>query len=281
MLEYVKCHICGSSDYKIINKCRIADEDAEVPVGQECLSLVKCKACGLVFVNPQPLFSAEELERLYAKEYFNKDYMKFYGEEKPGALQSNEPFSHRLDLIEKYKEKGKLLDIGCATGAFLRLAKEKGWETYGVEVSAYAAEIAGKKYNLNVFKGKLEDAGFQDSYFDAVSASDILEHINNPADFLKKIRRILKEDGILYIAVPNCASFYFRFFGLISRFNQKNYFVLPHHLYHFSPKTIRSLLGNAGFEIADLRFSHSRAKPLFMNIFNFHDRLLAIARKKR
>jgi SAM-dependent methyltransferase len=220
------------------------------------------------------------MKKLYDREYFNKGYMKFYGEQREDcAFQSNEPFSYRLDLIERHKRSGRILDIGCATGGFLNLARKRGWEAFGVEFSDYAADFAIKKYDLNVFKGSLEEAQFKDDDFDVISASDIIEHLNDPVDFLQEIHRILTNDGLLYLAFPNAGSFYYKFFGLIARYNYRNYFLLPYHLYHFSPSTIKPLLNKTGFGIVQLKFSHSRSPSLFMNIFNFRDRILVIAKK--
>lgn len=260
-----------------MNTCKITKEDADIP--EEVLTMVRCKNCGFIFLNPRLGFSKNYIVGLYNKEYFNKGYMKFYSGGEECICQSNEPFSYRLDLIEKYKTSGKLLDVGCATGGFLRFAHSKGWQVWGVELSDYATEVAAKKYSLNVFKGFLEDAHFEDNYFDVVCASDILEHVIDPQNFLKEIFRILTNNGLLYLACPNADSFYYRFFSLIAHYNHKNYFVLPHHLYHFSPSTIKLLFDKVGFDICQLIFSHSHSEKFLMNIFNFRDRLLVIAIK--
>ena len=277
--EYIHCPICKSNAYQRVNTCKISREDADIP--QETLDMVRCSGCGLIFVNPQPHFFKEEMKKLYDREYFNKGYMRFYGEEKEDrVVQSNEPFSYRLDLIERYKKPGRILDIGCATGGFLNLAKERGWETFGVEISDYAADLAIQKHHLNVFKGLLEEAHFKEGYFDIICASDIVEHVNDPRGFIGEVRRVLADDGLLYLAFPNAESFYYKFFGLISRYNYKNYFLLPHHLWHFSPGTIRLLLNKTGFDVLQLKFSHSRHPSLLMNVFNFRDRILLLAKKK-
>jgi len=280
VLEYINCPICRSNAYRRINTCKIAPEDADIP--EKALDMVRCRGCGLIFINPQPRFPKEQMKKLYDREYFNKGYMKFYDDQREVcSFQSNEPFSCRLDLIERHKRSGRILDIGCATGGFLNLARERGWEAFGVEFSDYAADLAIKKYNLNVFNGSLEEAQFKDDDFDLVCASDIIEHVNDPVDFLQEIHRILANDGLLYLAFPNAGSFYYKFFGLIARYNYRNYFLLPYHLYHFSPSTIKLLLNKTGFNIVQLKFSHSRSPLLFMNIFNFRDRILLIAKKKR
>ena len=267
MVEYINCAICGSNSYRTINTCRIEKEDARIQ--EKILNIVKCNICGLIFVNPQSRFLKEDMKNLYNKEYFDKGYMRF-----------NEPFVFRMDFIEKYKRPGRILDIGCATGELLDLARNRGWEAFGVEVSEYAADSVIKKHGLNIFKGTLEEARYPDNYFDAVCAGDILEHLGEPHNFLREIRRILKTKGLLYLSFPNADSFYYKFFAFICRFNHKNYFLLPYHTYHFGRSTIELLLDKTGFEMAELRFSHSYNPVFFMNIFNFRDRIVLIARSR-
>lgn len=124
MLEYINCPICQTNAYRLINTCKITGEDADIP--RKALDMVRCSICGLIFVNPQPRFTPEQMQKLYDREYFNKGYMKFYDINADRVLQSNEPFSYRLDLIGKHKRPGKILDIGCATGSFLNLARSRG-----------------------------------------------------------------------------------------------------------------------------------------------------------
>lgn len=280
MLKDIQCDICASDCVRVINTIAIGREDAPQACG-DYVRLVRCRGCGLLYVNPQPVFLRLDAQDLYSEAYFSKEYMRFYGEGGVGAAQTNESFAWRLDVIGKYKTKGTLLDIGCATGGFLAAAKQRGWDVTGVEISKYAADRAAKECACTIMIGNLEEARFKDSFFDVVCAGDVLEHVISPSVFLSEVLRVLKDDGILYIAVPNAASFYYAFFGLMATINHKNYFVLPHHLYHFSPETLKKLLDKTGFELAELRFSHSRNPSWWMGIFNFHDRIVALARKKK
>lgn len=250
------CALCGRSEHALICKCLITNEDSEL--GPANLDLVKCRKCGLVFTDPQPLFSSDELKTLYSRGYFHKGYMNYYAAEGVRMPQSNEPFSRRLDLIERYKKNGLMLEVGCASGEFLAIARKRGWQAQGVEISDYAADCALKKYNLEVFKGALEDAHFNPAHFDVVAAGDILEHMNDPRAFLQEAVRILKDDGILYLAAPDFSSFHYWLMSIVARRTHKNYFILPHHLYYFSPSTIRRLLEGAGFIVKRIIPSQSR-----------------------
>jgi len=115
-----------------------------------------------------------------------------------------------------------------------------------------------KEHGLNIFNGVLEKARFPDNYFDAITAGDILEHIADPKAFLREIYRILKEDGIAYIAVPNLGGFYYSVMGLLAKANHKNYFALPHHLFNFTKKTLGRLLRACGFVPLEIRLTESK-----------------------
>lgn len=284
----VVCPVCGNPSYQHLNRVDLTSQDTTLAMGY--VDLVRCRKCCLVYVNPQPQWDATDTRDLYGRDYFQADYMKFYGGDH-SVLQTNESFHERLASMERYCPKGRLLDIGCASGDFMRFAQEQGWDTYGVEASTYAAGIAVDQHGLKVFKGVLEDAHFPDNFFDAVFMGDVLEHMVKPSEFLRGARRSLKDGGFLYIAVPNARSLYYYFFMNVSRFNKKNYFVLPHHLLHFSPSTLARLVSSAGFNIEEVRLSSSRSlekglKNIFMATLNFfagvtglRDRVILIARK--
>jgi len=283
----IKCNLCGNEKSKQLVECRVAKEDTGLPIGS--MSIAKCTNCGLVYVNPRPEYSSEEFSILYSDKYFNAPYMRFYiGKE---GRQTNESFVSRLDWIEKYKRETRILDIGCASGGFLKMARDKGWETYGVEVSKTAADIARGKYGLNVTTGRFDETGFGDDFFDVVTASDVIEHVEDPKSFLLEINRIMKKGGLLYIAVPDFDGLYYKTAILISRFNHRNYFVLPHHIYFFNQDSIRQFLKETNFNLIDFRKNESNISTsgftgkirgiLFFiaRLINKQDRILFLAEK--
>jgi 2-polyprenyl-3-methyl-5-hydroxy-6-metoxy-1,4-benzoquinol methylase len=285
--KIVKCNLCGSERYKKLTTCKIEKRDADLPIGE--MDIARCFGCGLVYVNPRVEYSESELEKLYSDEYFDADYMRFYRD--GTGYQTNEPFDLRMEWIGKYKAPGRILDIGCASGGFLRFAREKGWDTYGVELSRTASETARREHNLNVMTGSLYEARFNDGFFDAVMAGDVLEHVEDPGSFLKEINRIMKKGAVLYIGVPDFDGLYYTAALFLSRFNRKNYFVLPHHIYFFNRRSIARLLECARFKLLDCRKSETNISTkdltgkimaaLFMiaRLFNRQDRILFLAEK--
>lgn len=285
---YILCPICATDDCAVINTCRISPQDAVIE--EKTVSLCRCRHCGLVYVNPQPKVLERRPQELYTQEYFQKGYMRFYAEDQ-GATQSNEPFLFRLNLINGYKKSGDLLDIGCASGEFLKACRDRGFRVTGIDISSYAARVAKEKHGIDVRRGELHDAHFAQCSFDVVTAGDVLEHIRDPRAFLTEIHRILKPDGILYLAMPDFSSLHYRVMSMIAHFNHKNYFVLPHHIFHFTPQTLEKLLHEAGFMKLKLLSTESSiqeqgARRLFMQmlfgaarIFNMKDRIVMLAAK--
>lgn len=284
----VKCNLCGENKAKTLTRCKIEKVDCDLPIDK--MSIVRCPNCGFVYVNPHPEYSPEEFRALYSEKYFDAPYMRFYIEEE--GEQTNESFMSRLDWIEESGGKGRILDIGCASGGFLRLARDKGWDSYGIELSKAAADIAREKYGLNVVAGKLDDAGFDDAFFDAVTVGDVLEHVEDPKSFLFEINRIMKNRGLLYIGVPDFDGLYYKAAVLFSRLNHRNYFVLPHHICFFNRDSVSQYLKRSNFKLMDFRkseanistrgFSGKIMRVLFFvaRLMNKQDRILFLAQKQ-
>jgi len=235
MLEYISCNLCGSNLKKLYYKINLNDI---------LIDIVRCKECGLVYRNNE--LKGKEAEKLYSKDFFEQGYTDKNNQER--LIKAGHEL---LKEIAKYHSRGKILDVGAGTGCYLKAAKEEGWEEFGVELSSYATEFAKKKFCLEIFNGKLEDAGFPDDFFDVVIMTHTIEHLPDPANFLKEIHRILKKDGIIYLSTPNFDSHNSR------RFKEKWWALQPeYHLYFFSPKTLRAMLKKSKFKIIKIDTSN-------------------------
>jgi ubiquinone/menaquinone biosynthesis C-methylase UbiE len=134
-----------------------------------------------------------------------------------------------------------LLDVGCGNGMFLLGMRQRGWQSFGTEIApAFHLQDQAAEF---IKKGELKNIDFPDNFFDVITMWHSLEHVNDPLGYLIKARRILKNDGVLVVEVPNFQSWQARFF-------KKNWFGLdvPRHLFHFSPKSITNFLLRAGFK---------------------------------
>ena len=232
-MEYINCNLCNSNKYKLfreINNYR----------------LVKCKRCGLVYLNPRP--AQQELNRGYNSEYYKKGIIQEDQTEAGIEKEIEKRLGRAREIIKiSSKKKGKLLDIGCALGFFIACLKRYGWEVAGVESSEWSANFAKEKLGLNVFRGTIEEIEFT-GYFNVITMYHLLEHLPNPLGILRKVSKILANDGLLVIKGPNLASFDRIWHG-------KNWwsYHLPFHFYHFTPRTYRMLLEKAGFSCNVIR----------------------------
>lgn len=258
-MEKTICNLCKGNDY--VELFTIPDlllNHREVEA-----TFVKCNDCGLVYQNPRP--APGEMDQHYPPEYES-----FLDLSDPGQTSwllrkaINYGSRKRGRFITRHRHSGRLLDIGCATGFFLNGMRKQGdWELHGVEVNPYAAQIAREKHNLQVRIGTLRESSYSDSYFDAVTMWDVLEHLHDPLANLEEIARILAPDGILIIRVPNLDSWDARIF----KHNWAG-FDSPRHLYVFSPRTLDQLLDRAGFDIIG-RSSHSGNYTTFLLSLRF------------
>jgi 2-polyprenyl-3-methyl-5-hydroxy-6-metoxy-1,4-benzoquinol methylase len=202
--------------------------------------IVECPNCMLWWVNPRA--SQSSVNKVYTGEYFEvRKVQKQKSQDGNDSFKRQNCERHPAE-IERHHKTGKLLDLGCAEGLFLRVAQQKGWDVSGVEVSPQAADIAKTFLPGKVFQGRLEDVPFPENDFDVITMFDVVEHLYDPVDALKKIWRLLKPDGIVYLLTPDCGSIYAKVMG-------KYWFeVKPkEHIYYFSEGTLRLLFEKSGF----------------------------------
>ena len=227
--KIIPCALCGCGNFKPALKC-------------EGFYFVRCKKCGLVQRNPQP--AKEEIITRYSSIY-GGDYLSYEinNEKSFLTLQQLALKDAGFTAFEKSLPENtrKVLDIGCATGAMLEHLRGNGWQVTGVEISP-CAQYAQKERNLDVRNIPLEENNFPAKSFDAVLASHLIEHLNDPKTFLLEVHRILKDGGKLFITTPNISGFQAKLFG------GKWRSAIFDHLYLFSIRTLKQLLKAAGFK---------------------------------
>ena len=211
--------------------------------------LAKCTLCDMVW----DFSPSANLTHQYSKKYFvNKNSKGGYDNYIKGMSVNRKTFSNRLKKIEKkIGKKGRMLDVGCALGDCLVEAKKLGWKNVeGLEVSDYAVRHARKR-GLKVKKGLLEGGIFSDNSFDIVNYQDVIEHITDPVEELKKVSKILKPGGIVFIVTPDVE-------GIWSKLLGRNWYHYKpgEHVTYFSQKTIRETMKKAGFVSIDTKKTH-------------------------
>jgi len=232
MEEKIICPVCGSKRIEFYTE-------------KNNYKLHKCLDCDLVFVFPLP----DNLDSIYKEEYFKNDkkskgfgYVNYEKDKEPMRVV----FVRYLKRLEKMTEGRNIFDVGAATGYFLDLAHERGWKTYGSEISEYAAGLARKK-DHTIFLGDLVGIKLQKG-IDAVTMWDILEHLDNPIEYMKIINKILKPGGRLVINTIDRGSLWARFWG-----REWNMIIPPEHLFYYSRQNLKILLERTGFKIIETK----------------------------
>lgn len=241
------CLLCNNNKFSLLYDLR--------PIENVPFSVLKCLNCGLAFIHPLP--KKEDLKKYYSfyyKSQINSDYSRGISLNYKDTYMS-EIINDRLYHLRKYCQGGKLLDIGCGTGVFLNEARESGWEVSGIDIAEDAVKYAQEKFKLEVFQGELESINLPEAYFDVITMWDLIEHLKNPLDTLKKANKIMKDNGKIIILTPNENSLLKKAIFLFFKLSGKRWNFLVkrgygiHHLYYFSDKNIDKLLTKAAFRI--------------------------------
>jgi SAM-dependent methyltransferase len=249
--QEVPCNLCGSED-----KSLVAEENA--------YNVVRCSVCGLIYVSPQP--SEEDLEEFYAQ-YFPEESGDVWG-----SMMAKNFDLDSAHMLSKFSAQGKVLDIGCGHGGFLKRFAAAGWEAHGLDFSPEAVAAANKLDRVTVREGAFSPGMFAAETFDVVTGWYVLEHARNPLEFVTEAFRILKPGGMFGMRVPNMVfSNVFLMLKKVPKMdsllymmnidtdNKSSHFNIidpPAHLYGFTPSTIRKLLAKSGFNDISVVPSH-------------------------
>ena len=234
----------------------------ELPGGQ-------CPQCGLrgLVVQPAP----HEFAALYAGAYFEGGDVRCghvgdYFAARPGLMR--EATGLIEDVLEPARPRalhgrpgGRLLELGCAAGALLEAARDRGWSVQGVEYSAAAAAEAAR-HDIPVSVGGLEDARLPAASFDVAFAGDVLEHVPDPAAVLEGLARVLVPGGGLVVRGPMATHSIARTLGLVTTAalgRTRRLREPPYHLWEFTPGPLRRLVTRAGFDVES--FAQSKTPP--------------------
>jgi 2-polyprenyl-3-methyl-5-hydroxy-6-metoxy-1,4-benzoquinol methylase len=220
----------------------------------------RCAGCGLIQMHPLP-----------GNLPVGEDYSGFDLETYQEFLAMFRIPQYERDaasILERAKG-NRLLDIGCGAGEFLTVAEHSGFRPVGLEPSKTAFEIARKAHP--VIRGELGTVGFKEDTFDVVTLWSVLEHVPEPSACLRRIRGLLRQDGILALRVPEArgllpslAIWMYRLsLGRMVAPLRVLYQLDWHykHYYGFDRRTIRRLLESNGFEVVELRLENSYSPP--------------------
>ena len=209
-------------------------------VSQETFDLYHDEELDMLITHPQP--SLENLGRYYESvDYISHTDSKRSLFEKCYHFIKSIALKNKLNLVNTLQpSKGSILDIGAGTGDFLSVVKENGWNTIGVEPSEKAKAIAQKK-GVSFVEQTSE---LENNSFDVITMWHVLEHVPNLDNQIKELKRLLKPNGSLIIAVPNFKSFDAKQYG-----NFWAAYDVPIHFWHFSKTAIKKLFAKEDMEL--------------------------------
>ncbi|MBI4466936.1 MAG: class I SAM-dependent methyltransferase, partial [Acidobacteria bacterium] len=234
--------LCGQDDTRLLFRAR------DTLLGRpEFYSIVQCRACGLVYLSPRP--SPQAMARHYPADYFNE--LGGGGVTTTAVRRVLKNVLYRLTggmarIIESLPP-GRVLDVGCGDGRYLAFFRDLGWETYGTDPSPVAVERARARGLDVADPGELGEARLPERRFDLVVLRYTLENMHHPAVTLREVRRVLKDDGKVFVSAPSVSSPVARVFRQYCA-----YVEAPRHLYFFSPATLPALLARTGFRVVRL-----------------------------
>jgi 2-polyprenyl-3-methyl-5-hydroxy-6-metoxy-1,4-benzoquinol methylase len=234
--QYVVCPVCNSDKFVPYFK-------------KDLFEYVRCSQCSMVFMNPR-------LNNTATYGFYNSEANEIYNEAKfyqEGATDKDDAINYlNLKLIIEYRagERGNLLEIGSARGFFLQVAKEYGYNVYGVELNRINWQYSRDQVAETIYNVDLLNANFPDDMFDVIYMRDVIEHLPNPQAILQECFRIAKPGSTLFIETHNIDS-------LINKLVREKHTVIFgfEHINHWSPKTLENLLNSTGFKIKKVKFS--------------------------
>jgi len=231
MISYSACPSCGQKNLTFVFSVK------DYTVSHEQFEIWECENCTLRFTQNVPE------ENAIAAYYQSENYIS-HSDTNEGLVNKlyhkvrTRTLTNKRKLVEQLtgKKAGSILDVGCGTGAFLHTMQLAGWQITGLEPDEIARKKAQELYQLNLESSEklfLLPA----KSFDAITLWHVLEHVHALHDYIDQLKKLLKPGGKLFIAVPNYTcydeSIYKEFWAAYD---------VPRHLYHFSPKAMKTLL---------------------------------------
>ena len=233
------CPVCNTTEFTKFIEC------VDYTVSHDKFTIVECNGCNFHFTNPIPV--VEEIGEYYKSESYvshsstNKGLInKIYQQVRKFTLKQ------KVKLISKHSNGKNHLDIGAGTGHFINATTQAGFNTIGLEPDEDARQLAIDTHKVNI--QPLENLyTLDDNSMDVITMWHVLEHVYDLQKDLKQISSVLKQDGVMFVAVPNMNSF-----------DAKHYkehwaaYDLPIHLYHFTPNDIKTLFSQFNMEVSEI-----------------------------
>lgn len=231
----MQCPICGSKNtfewYPAnVEIKKLAFTYEFTPESQKTFRVVRCRDCTHAFCSPLP----KNIYKNY-EDVIDKEYLRHSQTRKLSAKSV-------LNIISDYVPSGRLLDIGCATGDFLEVAKDFGYSVEGLELSEWSSEIVRSK-GIKIYKELLSSLSHRfPGRYDIITMLGVIEHFQNPLAEMLHINRLLKPGGILVIWTGDVD-------GIMSRaLGRRWWYWQGQHIQYFTNSSLSHLASLTGFK---------------------------------
>lgn len=242
-LKHARCCICETDDAEPL----AVGEDFEYATSPDTFLAMRCRSCGLVYLNPRP--SLDELNRIYPENYhafqFSEEHYGFVYK-----VRRRLEARRVLSWCNHLKEDARIIDVGCGDGFHLGLLREFGqpsWKLEGIDNSSRAIEVAARS-GLAVHQGSVEQLDLPESSYDLALLIQTIEHVGDPPAVLKAVRRLLKPGGHVVIVTDNTDSLDFKLF----KGRHWGGYHFPRHWNLFNARTLGALARKVGLEVDSL-----------------------------
>jgi ubiquinone/menaquinone biosynthesis C-methylase UbiE len=161
---------------------------------------------------------------------------------------------------------GRILDVGCGIGEFLKICKDRGYETHGIDISEWAVDACNRA-ELNVKAGQFPNLEYPQNYFHCVTMWDVIEHLTDPHAYLQSVWEVLKPEGWLIVKTPNVSSAVFGLAAIMQKLRSSTRTIeailgLPAHILYFDLSSLMALVRSTGFiPQSVMSLGRMRSKP--------------------
>jgi len=200
------------------------------------IDCIKCK-----YIHAIPFIKKLDLKKFYQKKFYNQNRKKgYFKNQKKDEIWWNKIFEERLLRFNKIlKKKGKILDVGCGPGFFLKFAKDKGWKIYGIDPSINAVNFGKKKLGIKIEHGEF-DLLKKFKNIDVIYSHGVLEHLEDPTNFINLAKKSLSKNGIIFTSVANDFN---QIQSLALKQTKKPWWIIPpEHYNYFNISSIKNLM---------------------------------------
>ena len=217
----------------------------------------RCLSCGMQYLDPYPRDEVmARFHQLHDRSALLNPMLARYHEavamDAPES-RTTRAYAKVLDALARSVKPGDLLDLGCGTGTFLALARQRGWRASGIDTDADVVRVARAEHTLDVHHGDLSNMDIPGGSLDVITMWDYLEHVLSPVSLLERCRTLLRPGGLLVVATPNIDGLLFamtRWVHAATRGRIRGPLLeayVPSHPLYFSQATLELLLNRCGF----------------------------------